>query len=87
MRIAPGDQVAVAVRDIEGTVTVLIDGELVRRTLPSVVAMGHKFALIDMPAGTEVRKYGHVIGVLVSDVAAGEHVHVHNLASLRARAR
>lgn len=85
MRIAPDDQVAVAVRDIEGAATVLMDGELVRHTLRSTVATGHKFALMDMPAGTAIRKYGHVIGVLTRDVASGERVHVHNLASLRAR--
>jgi hypothetical protein len=40
-----------------------------------------------MPVGTEIRKYGHVIGVLTKAVAAGEHVHIHNLASRRAKAR
>ena len=32
------------------------------------------------PAGHLVRKYGHVIGVTTEPVAAGEHVHTHNLA-------
>lgn len=46
--------------------------------------LGHKIALRDLPAGHHVRKYGEVIGVLTQPVIAGEHVHVHNLKSLRA---
>jgi hypothetical protein len=32
-----------------------------------------------------VRKYGQTIGAASADIAAGSHVHVHNLVSLRAR--
>jgi hypothetical protein len=31
-----------------------------------------------------VRKYGEVIGRLTAAVSAGDHIHVHNLVSLRA---
>jgi altronate dehydratase small subunit len=44
---------------------------------------GHKFALFDMPTDTKVIKYGEVIGIAVADIKAGEHVHVHNVKSLR----
>jgi altronate hydrolase len=44
------------------------------------VPSGHKVALVDIPRGTHVRKYGEVIGVATDDIAAGSHVHVHNLA-------
>lgn len=87
VRIARDDHVAVAVRNLEGTVTVLTGEELSRCALPGAIPMGHKFALSDMPAGTKIRKYGQVIGVLTRAVVAGEHIHIHNLASLRARAR
>ena len=46
---------------------------------------GHKLALRDLAAGTDVRKYGEIIGRLTAAVAAGDHVHVHNLVSLRGR--
>jgi altronate dehydratase len=52
----------------------------IREALP----LGHKIALRDLPAGHHVRKYGEVIGALQQPVTAGEHVHVHNLKSLRA---
>jgi altronate hydrolase len=44
------------------------------------IPAGHKIALRDLPAGRPVHKYGHVIGVTTRAVAAGEHVHVQNLA-------
>jgi altronate dehydratase small subunit len=85
VRIASDDHVAVAVRDLTGTVKVLADDKLIQCVLPSAIPMGHKFALTEIPAGTEIRKYGQVIGVLTLPVNVGEHVHIHNLASLRGR--
>jgi hypothetical protein len=38
-----------------------------------------------MPAGHHIRKYGAAIGEATAAIAAGAHVHVHNLRSLRAR--
>jgi altronate hydrolase len=43
------------------------------------VPRGHKVAVRALPAGAAVRKYGQIIGFATRDVAAGEHVHTHNL--------
>ncbi|HEY7486329.1 MAG TPA: altronate dehydratase family protein [Streptosporangiaceae bacterium] len=43
------------------------------------VPRGHKVAMRDLAAGSLVRKYGQVIGVATAPIAAGEHVHTHNL--------
>jgi altronate dehydratase len=40
----------------------------------------HKIALIPIPRGGIVRKYGQIIGIATADIAPGEHVHTHNLA-------
>lgn len=45
----------------------------------------HKLALCDIAAGERVYKYGAVIGEATKPIAAGEHVHVHNLRSLWGR--
>ena len=45
------------------------------------IPAGHKFALIDMEAGTDVIKYGEPIGQSTAKIARGEHVHRHNLTS------
>lgn len=40
---------------------------------------GHKIAIRDFAAGETVRKYGQVIGIALAPIAAGEHIHTHNL--------
>ncbi|MBO4888357.1 MAG: altronate dehydratase [Firmicutes bacterium] len=42
---------------------------------------GHKYAVRDIRQGEEVIKYGFPIGAATQDIAAGEHVHTHNLKS------
>ena len=71
--INPADSVAVALcalqkgESAEG-VTLLCD-----------IAKGHKFALRPIKAGEPVIKYGAVIGYACEDIAAGAHVHTHNM--------
>ena len=43
------------------------------------IKVGHKIAVSTILAGTPVVKFGHVIGVASQNIAAGEHVHVHNV--------
>ena len=47
--------------------------------------MGHKLALRQIGSGEEILKYGSVIGRATQDILPGEHVHVHNVQSLRGR--
>ncbi|HLL29555.1 MAG TPA: altronate dehydratase family protein [Allosphingosinicella sp.] len=74
------DDVAVALRDLEpgerlAAGTFEVD---VRQPVPS----GHKLALRDLAAGEKVSKFGWPIGAATTAIAAGEHVHSHNLATL-----
>lgn len=43
------------------------------------LASGHKYALRDIRVGENIMKYGQPIGHATSAVAAGEHVHSHNM--------
>jgi altronate dehydratase len=43
------------------------------------VPAGHKVARTQIPAGGNVLKYGQIIGRATEDIAAGAHVHSHNL--------
>ena len=74
------DDVAVALRDLEaGERLAAGGGEVdVRQPVPS----GHKLALRDLAAGEPVRKFGWPIGAAAARIAAGEHVHTHNLRTL-----
>jgi galactarate dehydratase len=70
----PDDNVAVARRP-------LAIGAQTGGVAPSApIFLGHKMALRPIASGSAVRKYGQVIGIATRDIAAGEHVHVHNMA-------
>ena len=49
------------------------------------VPRGHKIALRPIAVGEAVVKYGSPIGAATADIAAGSHVHTHNVASNRGR--
>ena len=69
----------------EGTEAPIVGGAEGRLTLASSAPYGHKVALMDIPGSSDVYKYGVAIGRLLCDVKQGEHVHTHNLESLRGR--
>jgi altronate hydrolase len=73
--IDPRDDVAVALRPIATGETV--DGITARADIPA----GHKLARHAVAKGEEVRKYGWPIGRATADIAPGDHVHVHNVAT------
>ena len=54
-----------------------------RLTATQDIPIGHKVALSDLSEGGDIVKYGEDIGRLISDVAKGAHVHVHNLKTKR----
>lgn len=49
------------------------------------VPFGHKVCVTKTSAGQEILKYGQVIGRASQAIRAGEHMHVHNIESARAR--
>lgn len=79
LHLDPRDDVAVALTPLAAGGRIDIGGR--RIGLGEVVEGGHKVALRAMRAGETVRKYGWPIGTLTGDVAAGDHVHTHNLAT------
>jgi len=60
-------------------------GETVRVVAETLIPFGHKIAVAPMAAGAPVIKYGEVIGVATAEIRPGQHVHVHNVRSDRAR--
>ena len=76
IRIHPGDNVGVARQprragSCEG-------GILLRQDIPA----GHKVALVGIPGGGMIRKYGFPIARATRPITAGEHVHSHNAATM-----
>lgn len=46
----------------------------------------HKIAIHDLKPGEQVKKYGEVIGRATQQIQKGDHVHVHNVISIRGSA-
>ena len=78
--LAPTDQIAVAIRDIEpGETITLPDGRQV--SMRSPIPFGFKVAVRAIAAEEKVFKYSVPIGTATAAIAAGELVHLHNLRS------
>jgi len=81
--ISDRDNVATALETLEAGRTITLGATAV--TLRERIPHGHKLALTPIPAGQPVVKYGSPIGLATTDIPAGAHVHVHNVASSRGR--
>lgn len=75
----PADNTLVARANVAEGTEVESEAGSVRLTRP--IPMAHKIAGRPIAAGATVLKYGMPIGVAITDIAAGEHVHVHNIRS------
>ena len=75
IRLHPHDNVIIALQDLAaGSALPDLAGPL-----PQSVPRGHKIATSAIAAGAQVLRYGQIIGVATVDIAAGAHVHTHNL--------
>ena len=81
------DDVGVATMDLAAGETVealTLEGVPVAEVvLAEDVPLSHKVAMRELATGSPVVEYGRAIGASTSDIAAGAHVHTHNLQSLR----
>ncbi len=77
IRLHPADGVAVMKRTVKAGTE--LQNDSVRVTTAKTIPAGHKLALTTIPDGAVVRRYGQIIGFAQGDIAAGDHVHSHNL--------
>ena len=77
IRIADGDNVAVALRVIAAGETVTVANEAV--TARQEIPAGHKIALRSLEPEQTVTKYGLPIGIATATIDRGDWVHSHNL--------
>ena len=73
IRLHPQDDVLIARAQLVGGVAVE------NITVKGLVPAGHKVAGRGIAAGEPVRRYNQIIGFASKPIAAGEHVHTHNL--------
>ena len=82
------DNVATALIDIEaGTlVRVKVGDHTKELIMRQAIPFAHKFAIENIEEGQPVYKYGEIIGKAIKPIKVGQHVHVHNLESIRGKA-
>ncbi|WP_297184128.1 UxaA family hydrolase, partial [uncultured Enorma sp.] len=78
--INPLDNVVVALRPLAAGEVLSVEGAGEVRVAEDI-PQGHKMALRALAAGENVVKYGLPIGHATCDIAAGEHVHTHRMAT------
>ncbi len=75
------DSVATALRALSAGSVVRVATPIGAREVSVVddIQRCHKFALADIQSGSEIRKYGEIIGDATRDIAQGTHIHIHNI--------
>jgi len=76
IRLHANDDVVIARQQLVSG-TALLDEKV---TVSGLVPPGHKVATRAIHAGEPVKRYNQIIGFAKRPIAAGEHVHLHNLA-------
>ena len=81
------DNVATLLADVDknNVVQVMVGERLMEVRVHGKIQFGHKFAIREINKGENVIKYGEPIGRATQDIEEGQHVHVHNVESLRAQ--
>ena len=76
LRLHPGDDVVIAARPLAAGARLSDENLVCIDPIPA----GHKLATRAVARGEPVRRYGQIIGFAIDNIAAGQHVHTHNLA-------
>ena len=79
LRLHPADNVLTVIVPLAAGDCVMIEG--VETAVAAAVGLGHKLAARAIADGAKIVKYGVPIGSATRAIAAGEHVHTHNLKS------
>lgn len=79
VQLSPEDNVAVLTRSVAAGESIEVNGTMY--VLEKPLGLGHKVAARRIHLGEKILKYGVPIGSALRDIAAGEHVHLHDMKS------
>lgn len=88
IRVHEADNVATVLDDVTAGDLLQImerDGTTFELKARQPLRFGHKVAVEAIGNGSNVVKYGESIGVAIDAILAGQHVHIHNVASTRGK--
>lgn len=79
------DNVAVVIEPLQAGMiaTYKVKGEELNILVKEDIPIYHKIAVFDIEKGQGLYKYGENIGCASRAIQAGQHVHIHNLESMR----
>jgi altronate hydrolase len=77
LKLHERDNVGVAIRALRKGSRIKVEDSVIK--VCQDIPAGHKIALVALPTGSSVRKYGHIIGHTARPVPAGAWLHGHNL--------
>lgn len=81
-QVHSADNVATLLEDVAANANVeIVNGPALELKSRAVIALGHKIALREIPAGERIKKFGVPIGRATVLIHAGDWVHLHNVAS------
>jgi altronate dehydratase small subunit len=86
LKLNSKDNVAVALQTLNAgdIASIILEDNIVSEIkTQKEILFGHKVAVNQIESGQEVLKYGEVIGVATCSINKGDHVHVHNVKSIR----
>ncbi|WP_240375935.1 UxaA family hydrolase [Bacillus piscicola] len=85
--VKPEDNVATALEAIPANKDAVVScqGRVSTITVLDSIEFGHKFATSFIAKGSDIRKYGEVIGRASQDIDIGAHLHTHNIEGTRGR--
>lgn len=83
------DNVATAVHDLKKGDTAIIKQEdsWLECEIAEDISFGHKFAIKPVEQSKAIIKYGESIGLAKKTIQIGEHVHIHNVDSVRGKGK
>src|SRR5947209_8572871 len=79
LRLHPDDNVLTVIAPLAAGDLIEVEGR--ELCVPRAMTLGHKIASRDIGVGEKIIKYGAPIGSATVPIAAGEHVHTHNVKS------
>ncbi|MCE0492425.1 UxaA family hydrolase [Vibrio salinus] len=77
IKIHSSDNVVVCLQPIDANQSLDIDGKEI--IIAQNIDRGSKVAITDISKGSEIKKYGGVIGTATQDIICGDLVHTHNV--------
>jgi len=83
--IHPDDTAAIVLEEVKKGETIMVSRENRPITITALdpIPVYHKIAFQNVGKGEKVKKYGEQIGVASVAIQKGEHIHEHNLVSVR----